>query len=539
MSEIFIFLTIAVTGILGALVFFRSRKKKENVFYAMFVFFLDFWMLSSFLENEPGRVGLDNIALFLRLDFIFGALIMYSWLRFCIALGESSGYRLKASPWINWIGGILAVAFIPLTLFTPTILKNIQFYDSVIHFENGELWLMYAVFLLACLVAGPLILFLIKRFARRIGNQGLARNISLILIGFLISFVNAILISLLQPFFSISLAVSRASIYGLVIWVMFTAYAIVRHQFLNIRVIAVETFAACLVIFSAMQIWDSGLPYASTLRTIIFIGIAIASLFIVRAVRKEVKQMEELQSLTKKLAVANRNLEELSRFKSQLLSLASHQIKSPLSIIKGYLAILLDGLYGPVDGKIRETLEKVKDSANGLTQLIEDLLNLRKAEEGKMDYHLVSTDISKLVDGIVENFRVLAYQKGLLLDYRSSGKPVFVSADSEKLGEVFKNLVDNSIKYTPSGSIHVSVQAVGHAARFSVKDSGLGISAELLPRLFGEFVRDDRVQRTIKGTGFGLYVAKKIISAHGGRIWAESEGEGKGSTFFVELPLSN
>jgi signal transduction histidine kinase len=154
-----------------------------------------------------------------------------------------------------------------------------------------------------------------------------------------------------------------------------------------------------------------------------------------------------------------------------------------------------------------------------------------------MDYKLASTDISKLVDGIVENFRVLAYQKGLLLDYKASNKPVFVSADSEKLGEVFKNLVDNSIKYTPSGSIQVSVEAVGHAAKFSVKDSGLGIPAELLPRLFGEFVRDERVERKIKGSGFGLYVAKKIVSAHGGRIWAESEGEGKGSTFVVELPL--
>jgi len=196
---------------------------------------------------------------------------------------------------------------------------------------------------------------------------------------------------------------------------------------------------------------------------------------------------------------------------------------------------LMEGLYGPVSNKVKETLEKMKKSADGLIGLIDTLLNLRQVDEGRISYQFAKTDVVKIVRDTADELRPLAEAKKLELKVEIPEKEIFANADGQKLRQVFQNLIDNAIKYTPSGFVKVCLKEDGQWVAFEISDSGLGIPKSLLPHLFEEFIRDERVKKEILGTGLGLYIARKMIEAHGGQIGAESEGEGKGSRFWVKI----
>ncbi len=536
MSDILLFLAIVLNAVLALLIFSRNRQSPENIFYALFVLFTDFWMLSNFLENEPGLVGLDRLDLFLRLDFVFAALGMYFWLKFCAVISARAGYQPQWHRWFGWAGAVIVSLLIPLIYFTQLIIRDVRFYDSVIHFETGPLWIVYALFILAGLLIGPLILFIARRFAHNAKNEPLEQGVNMILVGFVIALGNAVVINLLQPILSISLEVSHIGIYGLSVLVVFTAYAIVKYSLFNLKVIATEALTGILWVILISKVIVSETAGSRIVDLFIFALSVVFGALLVRSVRREVRQREEMEILNKKLERANKKLEELSRFKTQLLSLASHQIKSPLATIKGFTSLISDGFYGQVNDKVKDVLGKVKGATNGLIDLINTLLDFRKAEEGKIEYSLTKTDIVPLISEAIAILQPAADAKKISLTFSSPGGSVFLEADGQKLKQVFQNLLDNAVKYTAKGSVKAELVKSVDSIIFSVTDSGIGISKELIPLLFGEFVRDDRVKTKILGTGLGLYICRKIVEAHGGKIWAESEGEGKGSKFSVAFP---
>jgi signal transduction histidine kinase len=312
------------------------------------------------------------------------------------------------------------------------------------------------------------------------------------------------------------------------------AYAVTRHQLFSIKVIATEVFT---FLTSLMLILIAESPLALALSISISAAIALFGFMLIKSVLKEVEQREQLQELTGRLKATNDQLTELSRFKTQLLSIASHQIKSPLAAIKGYAGILIEGLYGPMPDPAKETLQKMSRSTDDLINLVNTLLDLRKVEEGKMEYAFAKVDISKIVRETFDDLKPLALNKNLAFECTVPPGEVFVSADAQKFKQVVQNLIDNAIKYTPTGSVKVSLKVSGGFAEFAVADTGLGIGPNLIGHLFDEFVRDDRVKKEIRGTGLGLYIARKIIEAHGGRIWASSPGEGKGSEFAIRVKM--
>jgi signal transduction histidine kinase len=324
-----------------------------------------------------------------------------------------------------------------------------------------------------------------------------------------------------------------------VFFISFTAYAIVRHHLFNIRALAAQLFTIALSILVLLRVIYAKSPLEVLGSITVFIATLILGALLVRNVQWEIRQKEKMQELAAELEKANRSLTELSRFKTQLLSLASHQLKSPLAIIKGYASLLLDDIYGELDPKVKGIIFKMKSSTDQLVELVNTLLDLRKVEEGKMDYQLDKLDLGEMLGKVVESLQPLASARKITLRFEAPRERVVVAGDISKLPEVFRNLVDNAIKYTPQGEVAVSIKKENGQAVARVKDSGIGISAELLPRLFEEFVRDERVRREIQGTGFGLYIARKMVDAHGGRIWAESPGQGQGSTFAVSLPLAS
>ena len=241
------------------------------------------------------------------------------------------------------------------------------------------------------------------------------------------------------------------------------------------------------------------------------------------------QEKEELQKLNKKL-------EEANHFKMHLLSLTSHQLKTPLGIIRGYTALLRDGFYGEMDDRAKDIVAKIEFAAEDLVNLVDNVIDLRKVEEGRIDYQMEDIDFVKLARQSAEELGHMATSRGLNLSFEAPEGEIMIYGDGQKLRHVIQNFVDNAVKYTAKGFVRVKVETKDDNVIFSVADSGIGVGAETKPFLFEEFIRDERVKRDIRGSGLGLHVAKIFIETHKGKVWVESEGEGKGATFFFSIP---
>ena len=235
---------------------------------------------------------------------------------------------------------------------------------------------------------------------------------------------------------------------------------------------------------------------------------------------------------------ANDKLKSLDKLKTEFLSLAAHQLRSPLTAIRGYTSMLLEGSFGHVDDKQKEAIDRVFQSSTHLTSVVEDLLNVSKIEAGGMKYVMAPFDFEKISHDLATDLSITAEKKGLKLTFDTDKKPPYtVNGDMEKIRQVVLNIIDNAIKYTPTGSISVllkKVESLG-VCRLEVTDTGMGISPEEKEKLFGKFSRGEGGKTNTGGSGLGLYLAKQIAEAHGGHIAIDSPGVGKGSTFSIEL----
>ncbi len=230
------------------------------------------------------------------------------------------------------------------------------------------------------------------------------------------------------------------------------------------------------------------------------------------------------------------SLAELDRLKTEFLSVATHQLRAPITAIRGYTANMADGSYGPVPPYLTEPLSIIEESARLMVNSIEDYLNISRIEQGRMKYEKSSFDLTKLATEVVEEFKPVATHKGIAIS-AAPGEPVSIYADVGKIKQVITNLVDNAIKYTKQGSVTVTVSKEGPIARLVVQDTGVGISADEAPKLFSKFTRARNANKVnTTGTGLGLYVVRQLTEGNGGKVWIESEGTGKGSRFVVELP---
>ena len=241
--------------------------------------------------------------------------------------------------------------------------------------------------------------------------------------------------------------------------------------------------------------------------------------------------------LYQQIRVANEKLRELDRQKTEFVSIASHQLRSPLTAIKGYSSMLLENSYGELGERLRSPIQNIFDASQRLVNIIEDFLNVTRIELGKMKYEFASINWRDLAEKVVGELRPTIEKKDLVIDFSAGEGNYIVTADAGKLSQIISNIIDNAAKYTPTGAIHVSMESLDSTLRLVVQDTGVGIPAETIPKLFEKFVRaDDAGKVNYSGTGLGLYVAKQMVEAHRGKIWAESDGVGKGSRFIVELP---
>jgi len=206
--------------------------------------------------------------------------------------------------------------------------------------------------------------------------------------------------------------------------------------------------------------------------------------------------------------------------------------------------MILEGSFGEINDKVEIAVHKVFESSQKLVSIIEDFLSITLTELGRMEYKISEFSLNDLVKKAMAKQKNNFERQGLIVNYEETGE-YKVSADKDKLNQVVFNIIDNAGKYCHRGEIKVKINEVEEnnekKVRLIVSDTGIGINPLMLPNIFHKFSRNNDANSTnlIIGTGFGLYVSKQIIDAHSGaRIWAESEGKGKGSTFYIELPIS-
>lgn len=233
-------------------------------------------------------------------------------------------------------------------------------------------------------------------------------------------------------------------------------------------------------------------------------------------------------------------LAELDRLKSEFLSVASHQLRAPITAIRGYSSLILEGDYGVPLETMKEPLGRIEESARGMTNSIEDYLNVSRIEQGRMKYEKSSFNVVEVAQKIVDELSPIASRKGLTFSLVPFEEPLVVNADVGKVKQVISNLVDNAIKYTEKGGVTVTFAKKLGKVQIIISDTGVGIAPDEINGLFEKFRRARNANKiNTSGTGLGLYVAKQLVEGHSGTIRAESEGEGKGSTFTVEFPAAN
>ena len=250
----------------------------------------------------------------------------------------------------------------------------------------------------------------------------------------------------------------------------------------------------------------------------------------------DVHSEDELGELTQSFNRMAQALAQTEQMRRELLADVAHELKTPLASITGYMEGLQDNLLPPTP----ETFQLIHREASRLQRLVEDLQQLSRAEAGQVPIHAEALDLSSLVRGVVERLRPQFAEKGLDLAIEDTAGALAVLADRDRTEQVLVNLLGNAVQYTPSGGqITVRLARDRQHVRISIQDTGIGLSHEDISHIFQRFYRVDKSRSRIGGgSGIGLTIARYLVEAQAGKIWAESSGPGQGSTFYFTLPIA-
>lgn len=532
-----------VTLIIG--IYILIKQPKNTLAFVFFLITLTFsiWVFSDLVlwaDSDPSR-----IMFFWSLTVLFEPIIYALCLYFSILYLSKNIISIK-----NRI--TILTLLLPTLLLVPTKYAIIGFNYTNCDREVFEGPLVYYGYFIEIVFLLWIAIIITRTFART--PVGRRREIVVFgtgLILFLLTFTWGNIIGTLSDNWTLA----QYGLFGMPVFIGFLAYNIVKFKLFNIKLIGANVLVLTLWILmgSLLAIQDINVSHAVTAITLIIT--IILGFILINSVRKEVNQRLRIEALAADLTVANNRLVELDKQKSEFVSFATHQLRAPLTAMKGYTSLILEGELGSMNDEIKKAVKRIFDSSNTLANIINDYLNISRIELGTLKYNFEIVDFRAVVSQVIDELKPSIDKKGLKFSFMgqvlddngyienigdSSNARFIVHADKEKIKQVITNLIDNALKYTPSGSIDVRIvrNIRDRKILFTIKDTGMGIAPEVMPKLFEKFIRSDRANKqNIYGTGLGLYLARQIMMSHKGRIWAESLGEGKGSTFFLELDM--
>ena len=327
------------------------------------------------------------------------------------------------------------------------------------------------------------------------------------------------------------------------IYPLISGYGILRHQLFETKLVTTHAITFTLWMVILVRIFFSNSQSDLVINTSFFILAVFFGILLIRNIMKEIRTKEELAKVNDTLIKKNIELDRISAEKTEFVSLASHQIRAPLTSLRGYISLLRDEDLGPVSPEAKDALNIMDTSCTTLATVVNDYLDVSRIEQGRMHFDFSDLDIRDLLNECVSELTPSFNKKGLTcvnnIPVRNGSDDIeyLVRVDRSKLKQVIMNIIDNAIKYTPKGNVSITAcKKDAHIVRIEIQDTGLGIAPEVMPKLFVKFSRaPDASEANILGTGLGLFIARSFIEAHEGKIWAESQGLGKGSLFVIEL----
>jgi len=444
---------------------------------------------------------------------------------------------LKNKSWR--IASYLLASTISLFSFTSYFKLGVKFiYNSFYWIEPGEYYIVFPIYFLSYILI--CLIIYINAYVKS-KDQTLRSQILSMFLASLVGFGGGV-----TNFLPQTLNIYPFGNYLVLLYLFLMSYGVLKYKFISKKILSAQLLIGgtiLIFLFNSLQMFqvDSTASEQSILISILLLVlVTVFGTLIVRGVYREVSHRQQIQKLADDLTKANDRLMELDKQKSEFVSFASHQLRAPLTAMKGYGSLILEGDMGKLSNEARNGVEHIYESSKTLVNIVDDYLNVSRIELGTMKYTFDTVDLKLMIEDVIAELKPNIEKRGLEFSFVVEDKDAdyCITADRDKLKQVIANLIDNSVKYTPSGSIKTTLSFDNSKNRivFRIKDTGIGIDPEVLPKLFQKFIRGAGANKVnIKGTGLGLFVAKQIIEAHQGTIRAESEGEGKGSTFTVEF----
>lgn len=324
------------------------------------------------------------------------------------------------------------------------------------------------------------------------------------------------------------------ALFVLPVFVLFLTIAITRYGTFKLGDIATRVLFYVFLVLAATQFIAVNDISEFLLAAMSFGVVLTLGIMLFFASEREMRQRIKIEVQEKELQLANQQQESLLHF-------ISHEIKGYLTEGQNAFAGIIEGDFGEPSPKIKEMSQTALVKMRQGVSTVMNILDASNFKKGTVTYKKGKCDMAEATKNVVNALRLKAEEKGLKLELTIDMSTHYTcEGDIEKISEhVIRNLIDNSIRYTPKGSVHVSLSRNGTMTHFSVKDTGVGITPEDMRRLFTEGGHGrDSIKVNVDSTGYGLFIAKQVTEAHGGRIWAESEGAGKGSEFIVEMPIT-
>lgn len=524
-------IAVAAMAILGFAVYLNNRKSITTKTFLIFSLVSALWGIVNYLnyQIESSFFILWTIRL-----VMFFAIWQAFFLFQLIYVFPKEEIRLSKKYKYILIPLVVAVSILTLSplVFSDVIKSSSVGQVSKPISEPGII--IFGVVAVGLVIGGIIILF-----RKILTSKGIERTqLKFILSGVFLMFLLIIIFNFISPAFLQNVRYVPLGALFILPFVLFTSYAILKHGLLNVKIITTEILTFILAVVALLEVVLANDITTIIFRSGVFILILSFGIMLIQSVRREIEQKEKIQ--------------ELSQYKSDLISIVAHQIKNPLVAIRNYAALVQGNVITKPE-MISEVFLKIKSSANKLVDLLNNLLDLGHIEDGRMHYEFDDIEMNKSMKEIIDDFKFAADQKKIQLIFEPAPQEVHIDGDIYKLSQVFRNLIDNALKYTPQGWIKTTIavnnnpkltttnsKGVSNVSqnivRVTFSDSGMGMTKEILAKLFNRFIRGVE-EKQVLGSGLGLFISRQIVEDHKGKVWAESDGPGKGSRFIVELPV--
>ncbi len=522
----------------------KGNTKTSYLFNGMIALMLIWVNFAFFSRIMPTEQGITFIRLAWSITPLFFILIYF----FIEELFNSKGKFTLLKKILLVIG----IINIPFVFSTPLVIEKISL------LEEGVLNITYggwqALFFVQVLVYSFLIIYTLFKYLKKTDKPKEKVVIKYLLIGFSFFLLMNGVFNIIFPVFFKIFNLYAFGDYSTIVFLSFIVYAITKKNLFGIKVILSTMAVGFIAILLLVDLiaFTADILWIKIFKLLILLSFLYFGKILIRSVSKEINRREELEELSDqlvetniKLKEANEKLKKLDKAKSEFISIASHQLRTPLTAIKGYLSMIMDGNYGEISEAAESKMEQVLQSAERLISLVNDLLNVSRIESGKIEMNFKKINLVDFIKDSIKELKIVANNENLYLKFENKIEhSLEAEIDQQRMRQVILNIIDNAIKYTAEGGITITtkkqvMESGKDSVLITIKDTGEGMDEKEIKNIFESFSRGSAGDLMhVEGAGLGLYIAKKFVDMHDGLIWIESEGKGKGTKFLIELPIT-